>query len=384
MIRFLFLILFLSFPVVAQDKLEKLPEVHALDINTFVSNAQKIEKTYEDNASLNFSIEIPKNFIVVDDDKLKNKIENDRLYGEIFNAYGPAIQDVRPYVSVRSIELDRLISAKNWFVSMVLKMGHTLRSIENDVLGNNFEAFYIRLDNQGRTEIVRGRGFRHENRLVMVEYIIPTLLWQSDRDIQIFAIKSFEFLNKYEVIAPEKITKYSYLDSLYTEFPQSWRFEANIGETINRVDFNLKATDINKFIFATADATIVNSKSLKDRLDKRVYPVGLPDIIKARQDQISEKGYEAGDVLERPEIKVGFDTTLNVTEVYPLKKKKSDNYVAYNENPTVREFWMTVIRTPNDNGKNYVFSMIMPPRATDIEKWALSVATYKHMIETLR
>ena len=83
MIRFLFLILFLSFPVVAQDKLEKLSEVHALDINTFVSNAQKIEKTYEDNASLNFSIEIPKNFIVVADDKLKNKIENDRLYGEI-------------------------------------------------------------------------------------------------------------------------------------------------------------------------------------------------------------------------------------------------------------------------------------------------------------
>ena len=280
--------------------------------------------------------------------------------------------------------MDRLISAKNWFVSMVLKMGHTLRGIEADELGHNFEAFYIRLDNQGRTEIVRGRGFRHENRLVIVEYVIPTLLWQSDRDVQIFAIKSFEFLNKYEVIAPEKIIKYSYLDSLYTEFPQSWRFEANIGETINRVDFNLKATDINKFIFATADATIVSSKSLKDRLDKRVYPVGLPDIIKARQDQISEKGYEAGDVLERPEIKVGFDTTLNVTEIYPLKKKKSDNYVAYNENPTVREFWMTVIRTPNDNGKNYVFSMIMPPRATDIEKWALSVATYKHMIETLR
>lgn len=368
----------------SQDKLEKLPDVHSLDINTFVSNAQKIEPKYERDSSLNFTIEIPNNFTIVADDKLKNEIKNDSLYGEIFNAYGPAIEDIRPYVSVKSIELNRLISAKNWFVSMVLKMGYTLRGIEDDVSRNSFEAFYIRLDNQGRTEIVRGRGFRNENRLVMVEYVIPTLLWQSDRDVQIFSMKSFEFTNKYQIVPPEKMTKYSYLDSLYTEFPRSWKFETNIGEAINRIDFDLKATDINKFIFATADATVVSSKSLKDHLDKRVYPVGLPSIIKVRQNHIFEKGYEAGDVLERPEIKVDFDTIMNVTEVYPLRKKKNDDYVAYNDSPVVREFWMTVIRTPKENGKNYVFSMMMPPRGTDMEKWALSVATYKHMIESLR
>lgn len=382
-IRVLFLVLF-AFPAMAEEKLNKLPDVEKLDISTFVSNAQKIEKTYNEDTSLNFSIEIPKNFIVVADEKLKNEIKNDRLYGQIFNAYGPAIEDVRPYVSIKSVQLSRMMSAKNWFVSMVLKNGYTLRGMESDDRGDIFEAFYIRLDNVGRTEIVRGRGFLNENRLVLVEYVIPALLWQSDRDVQIFAVKSFEFTKKYSILSPEKMIEYAYLDSFYTEFPSSWVFDVDIGDAVNRLDVSLKAADRDRFIFSKADITVVSSRSLRDRLDKRIYLVGLPEIIKGRQLQIGELGYEADDVLERPELDVGVETSMNVTEVYPLRKKTSDDYVAYNKNPVVREFWMTVIRTPKDNGKNYVFSMIMPPREIDMEKWALSVATYKHMVESLR
>jgi hypothetical protein len=383
MIRILFL-MFFAFPVMAQDKLEKLPDVETLDINTFVSNAQKIEKTYKEDTSLDFVMEIPKNFIVVANDKLKNNVKGDLLYGEIFNAYGPAIEDVIPYISMRSIELKRLISAKNWFVSEVLNRGYTLRGFETDDREETFDAFYIRLDNVGRTEIVRGRGFLNENRLVLVEYVIPTLLWQSDRDVQIFAMKSFEFAKKYKISSPEKMMQYTYLDSFYTEFPNSWAFDIDIGDAVNRLDINLKTTDRDRFIFSTADVTVVSSRSLKDRLDKKIYPVGLPDVIKERQSAIALLKYEADNVLERPKLEVGFETLLNVTEVYPLRKKMSENYVAYGKNPIMREFWMTVIRTPKDNGKNYVFSMVMPPRGTNIEKWALSVATYRHMIESLR
>jgi hypothetical protein len=380
--RFLFILCFMV-PALACAELAPLPDIESLDVNTFVSQSQKIEKTFDEDSELNFTIDIPKDFIERREN-LKNDIRDGQLYGEIYNAYGPAIEDVRAYVTVQSIELDRMISAKNWFISRVLQYGYTLRGIDSDDKGDNFEAFYIRLDDKGRTEIVRGRGFLHENRLVLVEYVIPTLLWNTQRDTQIFAIKSFTFQNEFDIAAPEKMVEYAFLDSFYTEFPSSWVFEVSNMDSVNQLDINLKTADRDRFIFAKADITLMSERSIKDRIDKKIYPIDLPSILNSRKNKISDEGFVFDLVMERKKFDLNFDTMMQVTEVYPLRKKTADDFVAFDKNPITREFWLTVIRTPKDVGKNYIISMTAPSRDTDMHKWALATKAYERMIESLR
>lgn len=383
-ILFLFIGVMNIYHLAAAQVLEPLPEVKSMDINTFVSQAQLIEKKFSDDFGLSFKMEIPSNFIIRDDNVLKNKLSDNLLIGEIFNAYGPAIQDVRPYITIQSIKPDRLISAKNWFVVNVLKFGYTLRGIESDKKGDRYDAFYVRLDMNGNTEIVRELGFLNGNRIVTVAYVLPILLWETDRDKQIFSIKSFEFLNEVVVQPSEAMSNYSYLDGFSMQYPKSWILQKPNTDSVNALSLSLATADINQFLIANIDVTLVSSKSLRDRIDQSIYETDLPSLIRQTQQKIDDSGYMRGDVIERHEYSLNMPVSMQLTEVYPLSKKQQDVFVSDSKNEVTRELWLTVIQAPEYNGRNYLISMVTPSRSINLYDWAISVKAYETIIESIR
>jgi hypothetical protein len=364
--------------------LEPLPAVQSLDVTTFAENSREVVKTFEEDPFLGFTIQLPNKLTIKKDENLKNVKRANNLYGEVFYAYSPAIRDRRAYLQIVSHQVDRLISARDWFVNRALEDGFTIHAIESDKKGDVYETLYVRLDQFGNSEIVRSRGYWHEDRIITVDYVLPNLMWQDERDYQTLTLKSFEFNEKYPVSAPEEMVNYEYLESFSMQYPKSWRMDVENTNAVNEAHYDFKTVDRDNFIFATATVSVISSGSLRDRIDQTIYPVSFVKIIEDKQQEIDELGFKADTVMEQRTYDLNFESTLQTTEIYPLRRKTSDTYVSYEENPIVREFWLTVIKTPEDKKKNYVLSMITPSRDENPYQWSLSAKFYENLVESLR
>lgn len=367
----------------AEDKLMPLPEIQSLDINTFVSQANEIEKTYEKDGDIGFKVQIPNSFVERSEDKLKTYLKDGYLYGDIYRADGPMVQDVYPYFQVKSVELQREISAKNWLISNILANGDTLRAIESDEKGHEFEALYVRLDRLGNTEVVRAKGKLHGARLMLAEYVVPIMVWESQKDYQTYAIKSFELLNNDPSGTVEPRHSFSFLDSFSMVYPASWRIKREDTDIENQIDLVFESAEETNIIFANIEITLIADQSLKDKLDRSRYPVDMPLLVKEKKQKISNMGFLIDPVIEQKNYDLTFGHQLQITEAYPLHRKITD-YVTHRKSPVTHEFWITAIKGDPDVGKNYIVSMIAPARNESMYEWALAAKAYEIMIESLR
>jgi hypothetical protein len=381
-----FTLVMFAMPMQAQEtgSLEPLPEVQNMDANQFVARTIVVERNYAEDPSLSFSMQIPDDFVIQDADELKNEFQDNLLFGEIFNAYGSAIRGARPYIKIQSFQPDRMISAKNWFLNRVLNQGYTLRGLETQNDNDVYEAFYVRLDDNGNTEIVRAKGFLIDNRIVTMEVVIPVALWNQMRDMQIMIAKSFELENEPQNDVVSLMRPYGYLESFSMLYPKDWNIRRVNDRSVNRIDASFLTTDINQFLIAEIDLTLVSARSLRDRIDQSLYPLNLSELIKSKQNIIEREGFTAGERLDQYEIETTFDTVINVTEAYPLRKKQSDIYVQDDENPITREFWLSIIQQAGEDQKTYIVTMFAPYRKTNFYNWAIAVEAYEEMIKSIR
>jgi hypothetical protein len=369
--------------VKAEELLQPLPGVENTDINEFISQSRLEQITFEDDSLLDFQIQVPNDFRNKATSNLKNLQKEGKIFGEVFTALGPAVGDKRPYVTVNSYELDRLITAKDWLVVRALQTGITLRGLEAED-DNHFDAFYVRLDEFGKTEVVRARGLRHQDRLVMIEYAIPIELWPADKDKQILTVQSFEFMKDYEVISPEIMIPFSYLNVFSLDHPVSWLVTNQTSGETNRFDLSVKTSDNNDFLLAETHFKLVSNRSLRDRIDRTVYPIKLPMIIREKMRMLEDRNFEADPILERHQYDLSITYDRQITEVYPLRKSVQSIYLTEDKKPISHELWLTVIQNKAQGGKNFVISMIAPSRTTDLYNWAISHKAYKDMIESIR
>lgn len=379
----LFVAFLAAFPAFAQDKLQKLPDVQTLDISTFVAQSKEIERRYENDDEIGFKVQLPSSFVERGFENLKTYEADGRLYGEIARYDGPVVRDIRPHFSVQSIELRRAISAKNWLISNILARGDTLRAIESDEKGNNFEALYVRLDLLGNTEVVRAKGYLHGSRIILAEYVVPGMLWDDQSDTQTYAIKSFELLNKNPKGTPEPMLSYSFLESFSMQYPASWRIKSENKESENQIDIVFETAEDTKIVFANIHVTLIADQSLKDPLDRSRYPVDLPGLVNARKQAILNKDFLIDPVIERLKYDLSFEHELQITEAYPLHRKITD-YVTHRKSPITHEFWITAIKGTEETGKNFIVSMIAPSRNESMYEWALAAKAYEIIVENLR
>lgn len=384
-VLFVIMALCVSQVALAQSsKLTALPPIQSLDLQKFAAQSQNISKQYGDrDPYLDFEVDLPKSFVEQDMNTIKQYDANNRMYGEVFRANGAIVKDVYPYFSVKTYPLRRSISAKNWFVSNILEQGQTLRAIESEGKGDEFEALSIRFDNQGNTEIVRTKGYLKGPRIILAEYVLPTLLWNERRDYQTYGLKSFKLLGRIDNQKPEPVVTYKYLDTFSFQYPSSWRVVAEEKDMQNRIDVSLLTADDLRVVFANLDITLVSDQSLKDQLDRSRYPTALPQIVENRRQKILDEGYLIDDVMERRTYDLAVKNSFQLTEIYPLRRKLSD-YKTHRQAPVSKEFWITVVKGTEDNGKNYIVSMMVPSRTDNIDQWAIAAKAYEIILESMR
>jgi hypothetical protein len=371
-------------PAMAQsNRLSSLPDVQSLNLQTYASQSTRVEKIYKDDDFITFTVDLPNSFKEQDMSTLKQYKDGERLYGEVYRANGIILQDVYPYFSLKTYPLKRVISAKNWFIGNILKQGHTLRAIKSDKKGDNFEALYVRFDELGNTEIVRTKGYLKGPRVIMAEYVLPTLLWNERRDYQTYAIKSFSLKGRSDNQRAEPVNTYKFLETFTFQYPISWRMVTEKKDLENRIDVSLLTADDLRVVFANLDITLTSDQSLKDDLDRSRYETELPQIVTNRKQAVLDQGYLIDDVMERREYDVAVPYALQLTEVYPLRRKLSD-YQTHRQAPISHEFWITVIKGSEETGKNYIISMLIPARKDNIDQWSYAVKAYELILESIR
>lgn len=382
----IYLIAFILFSqsVMAQNnRLYNLPDVQSLPLQTYAAESRKIEKTFSDDPFVAFTMDLPTVFKEQNADSLKQYQEEERLYGELYRANGEIFEDVYPYFSLKAYPLSRYISAKNWFVAELLSKGHTLRAIETSKDQDQFEALYVRFDELGNTEIVRVKGYLKGRRILMAEYVVPTRLWSAQQDYQTYAIKSFAMKGRSDNQKPEELNTFKFLEMFSFKYPVSWRIVEEQKDLENRVDVSLLTADDLRVVFAHLDITLASDQSLRDSLDRSRYDMKLPQIIMDRKRAVLDKGYLIDDVMERRTYDVSVLHDLQLTEVYPLRRKISD-YQTHRQAPVSHEFWVTAIKGTEETGKNYIVSMLIPSRQSNIYQWAYAVKVYELMLTSIR
>ncbi len=361
--------------VMAQDEQPIKPAIESM--------MKEANVTFDHNSVLNFTVQIPQNYRVVPKDRLRALDMGERFYGEIFEAYGPAVElGVRPYFMVKSIGTERIISPEKWLNIQMLNKGHTLKDLDV-VSENEVKANYIRLDDAGYAEIVGTRVFHHQNRLVVAESVTPTRLWNELKDIQQASLQSFTFQGPYEMNATEKVATFK-IEGLNIEYPQSWRFKLNETDAINRQEFVIEAIDRDQFIFANVSGALIANKSLRDRLDRTYYLVNLKDELMMERQRIEDLGFKIEDPIEAHLYDNKFETNFSIVEVYPMRRALQSAYVIEEQNAISHELWLVAIRTPKDIGKNYIFTMIAPSRDQNYNQWAYAVDGLEYIVESLR
>jgi len=368
-------------PLQAQE-LQPLPTYGPVAPEVLAKHFKDVNATFEHNSALNFTVHIPQNFRIVPKDRLRALEDVPRFYGELFEAHGPAIElGLRPYFKVLSIRPERTITPEKWFQIQVREKGYV--PVGMSVISHHeVDVLYERLDDRGYAEIVRARIFHHQNRLVMVEYVLPARLRDAMMNSQTVSIASFNFTDDIEIDAQEQTGLFR-IEGMQMRYPRSWRFQTQETEAINRHEFSLEAIDADQFVFATVNGALIASKSLRDRLDRTLYPVNLmQDLVQARQS-VEQMGFDLGDALEAHAYQQKFKTDFSVVEVYPMRRRTNSVFVVEDQTPVSHELWLAVIRTPRAVGKNYIFTMITPARQANYAQWAYAVDGFRSIVESI-
>lgn len=351
-------------PSVAQmmdmDKIPPLPH-YEMDEKEFLAKTVEYREVPLGDKFLSYILRLPKDWKKASEDTSKPLSLDKRLLGDIVRYFGPTDLDVRSFFVIRAAQLDKEITAKNWFINYVLTNGYNLQGL-HQVSPRRVEALYVFLEND-TSYIARAVAEINGSRIVMAIYAIPEKLWMDNRAMQEKAIKSFRFESPEEKKLETNRT-YAFLDLLRFDYPASWRLVAPTIYTIETMDAKLISDFSKTALNGEIDLHIVSTE-----LDTT-----LTDEVKVVQEALEKKGLKVGKLLEQPTEYVFHDhiyfSRVEVYEATDVKKKILDH-----------EYWIAVLM---EDRYIYLVSMLTPSRQTDFYTWAMNTEAFRQVLESLR
>ncbi len=145
---------------------------------------------------------------------------NSLLLGEVAKYAGPVKDGIRPVFILRALEIEYLISTRNWAIEYLQGKGFTPRGFR-EVNSDRVEVEYVTQE-RGVTSIVRSVIIRNGNRMVMAEFTLPTSSEQITREIQILSMQTLRLLNRSEV-PPVELEQYNLTDNSGFLYPKAWQ-----------------------------------------------------------------------------------------------------------------------------------------------------------------
>ncbi len=370
-------VVFLSFlPCGARaEGLKPLPELSKdFDLAGYAAKTDSITKSFDDIPLLGFTVSLPKNWV--------ERSVLGQQYGELIRYEGPVYGDVRPYFSVKRLQIGRENTARLELVTYLLRQGYVLRSMR-EIDDRHIEAMYVIYDQSGGSDFaVRVVGRIAGPEMDLAEYAIPVAAWDDQLDEQTFAIRSFKFLKDSD--APiEKSVLRVYYDTFQFEYPASWIFGSEEAPADNRATISLINQGELETRIGDFRLTVLSSTSLKDHANRQFYPINIPDQIKAIRKKYEERGFVIGERIESRKVALGFKASFNAVDVYRVSQIKT-KYQTNEKPPQTDELWLGVFASAAPDHRVYIAELFTPMREHDLYAWALNTRAFELIVKTIK
>ena len=388
---FLILICFSPVHALAEGK-EQLNSLYIPDgsmpLDVYARRSHKIERNFEEDEYLSFSMDLPRDWTERQFVSLKNFTRRGRLHGDLARFDGQSVGDSRSFFMVRSVELPREISASNWLMTYLLSNGYTLHSL-TERGSSSFEAMYIiyAADNN-QSLVVRSRGYISGPRIVLGEYVMPAELWEKEKDIQAYAVGSFK-IQAQDQETIEDPEYYSYLEAVEFNYPKSWAVVKTNDIEVNALDLVLRNADLTRVSEGTINIHMASRRSVKlIEGDHSTYDIDLPGIVKKARHNIENRGkngqqnFSIGDRIDSKSFVTDYKFDTQRSEIYEVRPVTS-HYDTQEVNPVSHEFWLTLLV---DKAKSRVFiiTLYTPDRDSDLYSWAVNSRAYERILKTIQ
>lgn len=349
-------------------------------LESYAKRSEAVSVTFEEDATLSFTVDMPNNWVQRPFISLKNFSRRNRLHGDLAIFDGVASGDMRSTFQVRSIELPREISAKNWLMTYLISSGYTLYSLEEGVDKRSFEAMYIRFEGDQRQGfVIRAKGLISGPRLILGEYIMPTGLWEAERDQQAFVIGSFEVSAEDQDWIEEK-EFFTYLEALEFEYPDTWALADKDDQARNILKVSLQNNDFTRVSEGQIRVVVASETSIKDFTSLDRFEIDLPALVGEARELIEADGYMIEAKKGRVDVATGHDFRVNRTEIYPLRARITQ-YDTGMQADLTHELWLTLLI---EEGRAIIATLFTPARDQDLYSWAVNTRAYERVLESLR
>ncbi len=354
-----------------REKVKEMDYVTTTTMEEFLNKSEKYTITPLNDKHLAFEVYLPVGWIPLD-----NEAEKTEVGGGIFRKLsmytGPANFTARSVFRVRTIDLEGLITAENWAYKYMTEMGFAVDGISlksRQRIEMQYTLFTNNEPMMTRAVIEMSGG-----RMVIAEYLVHQDNYETEKDQQVLAMKSFHLLEPDPQPAVE-MKQYPFVDIAKFDYPINWTLRAPSINNIERMTasiINIKPKELSLLDGVGGDAAFYDGR-IDVTLIARTEGMSIRSEVESIRRGLEEHGLYLDKYLGsmsdlQPNSLVGY--------------VRVDAYTLGSKNKQIRsyEYWAAFLQT---KARIYLVRLITPGREANFPMWATNTETFRYIIESI-
>lgn len=352
-----------QFDVIA---LVPMPAIPVLITSYFEQKTDFYKEAPSGDETLSYNVRLPKGWEKSTDAGLRNYVLDSSIVGEVARYFSPPTLDKRSSFTVKALQLDYEISARNWFVNHILTNGYTLQGFIQ-INENKIDALYVLLEGE-QSYVVRAAVELNGRRMVLAEYSVPYEMWHQEKSMQQACISSFGLLKPDRSLV-EILDTYNFLDLIEFKYPISWSLRASAIRSIDQMGVTLvnatKGGQMNGFIdIGVMSVDVVGMDPTKNESD---FSKKMLEGIRSRT------GFGIGEKIE----------DIAGYKVSPLIKSSAvRSFQAKDDTEKLLDYEIWIATMAEEDYKYYI-TMVTPARKDDFFVWARNAKAFERVVESI-
>lgn len=342
------------------NRIPDLPAIPELSKDVFERDTVLYNEKPSGDPALAFQVRLPRNWVKAADFGQGAQSLAPGMIGEIARYYSPPDLDVRSIFHVMTVRMEERMSLRDWVVNQALVNGYTLEGLR-EISRNHVESQYVAVEGD-RNYRVRVSAWMGGTYILLAVYKMSYRNWTAEKSLQAMCVSSFKPL-ALPSDDNQDIDIYNFIEIMQFEYPLSWRLRTYEMRTPDR----MKVTVIN------SDDESASRGWINVRLVQKTPDVDLQNEIDSSNGFLEKGGIVIGS---RIEVIDGFDYRKEVT----FGRVEVFSAVSADGRPGRYESWRAILAL---NGYLGIVNMVTPARDEMFRIWAVNVAAFRRVVETL-
>ena len=348
---------------ISDQYMKPMPEFEKMDEKDFMDATQPFHELPYDEEALEFNIRLPKDWDISNQINAASFSLNEKIFTNLNMFKSKPRMGGQSTIELKAMNLDFYLTAKQWYMNYLLSNGYTTEAMvaDND---QKIESLRV-ITEQDITYIQRTVVYINGDKVIALEYSIPSMFWEQEKSIQASIIDTFQLVNP-KPIEKVKMLDFQFLDIAEMSYPENWKLLARPMRSVDQMNIKIlnvqDASDSVKSSQGNIDITLISNRQANSIIEE----------ISTYKKELESTGVLVGRKLENVEDINYFDTPAFVaTEVYEGIDSKND--------AAQYELWFTVMTSGN---YFYFFTLLTPSRNTSYIPWTYNTRGYKMILET--